>query len=149
MRSRFEAKVSVMSTELDLKTIELRLGVPSEASGVSIGDWSRWRPDHAYPWSWWKKDLHWSSDSHPGTDGLDEAVTALSADLADSICQLVREGCEASLTILQELGDDSNGWDCGFYLGVEALDWLVRARVSIVIDQYVLSEDDDDEELDS
>lgn len=137
--SRFEAQISVQSTELDLKTIESRLGHSSGPSGVSMGDWSRVRADHAYPWSIWRRDLDWSRDSHAGTEGLDRAVRDLPADLADSIRELVAEGCGAKLTILQELGDDSNGWDCGFYLGVDALGWLARARASIIIDQYVLT----------
>lgn len=146
--SRFEARISITSTEFDLRSIEKRLGVLSDASGASKGDWSRSRADHVYPWSSWRKKLSWSCDSHPGTEGLDHALSSLSMELADSIHGLVSDGCEAGLTILQELGDESNGWDCGFYLGVDALDWLVRARVSIGIDQYVLSEDDGDEEID-
>lgn len=139
--SRFEANLSVLSAELDLKTIEVRLGYRSDASGVSVGDWSRFRADHTFPWSIWRMKLEWSLDSHPGTEGLDRSVAELSLNLAYAISELVSEGCEARLAVLQELAEDSDGWDRGFHLGVNALTWLTRARVSIVIDQYVLSEE--------
>ncbi|GAA1869992.1 hypothetical protein [Myceligenerans crystallogenes] len=129
-----------VGSDAPLAEVEATIGVPSDG-GYSVGDAhprARSRPPHKKTCtsSFWRHRLSWRASRHAGVDGINRALVALPAEMADGIRRRVEAGDKASLVIVQELdGLDPIG-SCGLALEPAALAWMARAGVSLDLDQY-------------
>ncbi len=140
-RGPFWAYVRVTSFQLQPHEITEVLGVGPDESH-EIGDANPYREGTFYKWSRWERYLVLDDSIPMGTDALTEAIEALDGELADRLGELARTSCEVSLSVVQELDEQS---DSGIFLTAAAIGWLARAGAYLDIDQYVFGPEKDDE----
>lgn len=138
----FSAHILVWSNSVRLAEITKVLGIePDEFH--DIGDVNPYRDGGIYKWSKWKMQLDVEHPISPGTEGLSEAIEAMSDEVADRMRSLADRSCNVELRLRQTFEGDDELDDPGIYLTAPAIRWLARAGGLLDVSQllWVAGED--------
>lgn len=135
--AQFQASIVIESQHLGLARISQRMGRDSDV--VSVTDSASTASAR------WSMCLNLPSGSHPGTDGLDLALSRLGRPFAERAGSLAAEGCRVELRVHQLL--KGSEWETGLWLSRAALRWLDAAGAAFGLQQRmeVTPGDDTDE----